>query len=231
VIDLGGVELQHDAQSLTLAWNPGADGPYRQLAEFNLAGLVSFARWMAGAQARPLRIDVIYAEPADTREHARVLGCPLRFAQSCYRVVLPAAALDAPLIQPDPAMRELMQRLAEQQLRALPRGDDWLAQARALIARRLQQPPVEIDGVAATLALSTRSLQRRLHGEGLSFSQLVEQVRRDLAERHLADATLDLTDIALLLGYSEQSAFQRAFKRWTGATPAQWRATQRSNAT
>ena len=63
---------------------------------------------MAGAQARPLRIDVMYAQPADTREHARVLGCPVRFSQACYRVTLPAAALDAPLIQPDPAMRELM---------------------------------------------------------------------------------------------------------------------------
>jgi AraC-like DNA-binding protein len=224
VIDLGGVELQRDAQTLTLSWNPGADGPYRQLAEFNLAGLVSFARWMAGAQARPLRIDVMYAEPADTREHERILGCPLRYAQPCYRVVLPAAALAAPLIQPDPAMRELMQRLADQQLQALPRSDDWLSQARAQIARRLRQPPVELDAVAGALALSTRSLQRKLQAEQLSFSQLVDEVRRELAERHLADATLDLADIAFLLGYSEQSAFQRAFKRWTGATPSQWRA-------
>jgi AraC-like DNA-binding protein len=224
VIDLGGVELQHDAKTLTLCWNPGRDGPYRQLAEFNLAGLVSFARWMAGAQARPLRIDVMYGAPTDTREHARILGCPLRYAQPCYRVVLPAHALGAPLIQPDPAMRELMQRLADQQLHALPRGDDWLAHVRAQIARRLRQPPVELDAVAGALALSSRSLQRRLQAERLSFSGLVEQVRRELAERHLADATLDLADIAFLLGYSEQSAFQRAFKRWTGATPAQWRA-------
>jgi AraC-like DNA-binding protein len=229
VIDLGGVELQPDAQTLTLCWNPGADGPYRQLAEFNLAGLVSFTRWMAGAQARPLRIDVMYGAPADTGEHARILGCPLRYAQPCYRVVLPAAALDAPLIQPDPAMRELMQRLADQQLHALPRSDDWLAQVRAQIARRLRQPPVELDAVAGALALSSRSLQRRLQAEALSFSQLIEQVRRELAERHLADATLDLTDIAFLLGYSEQSAFQRAFKRWTGVTPAQWRAAHRAN--
>ncbi|MES0872849.1 AraC family transcriptional regulator [Sinimarinibacterium thermocellulolyticum] len=224
VIDLGGVGLKRDEQTCTLSWNPGTDGPYRQLAEFNLAGLVTFARWMAGAWAKPLRIDVMYAAPADTREHTRILGCPLRFAQACYRVVLPIDALDAPLIQPDPAMRELMQRLADQQLRALPRGDDWLTRLRAQIARRLRQPPVELDAVAAALALSSRSLQRRLQAEGLRFSALVEQVRRELAERHLADASLDLADIALLLGYSEQSAFQRAFKRWTGQTPAQWRA-------
>jgi AraC-like DNA-binding protein len=223
VIDLGGVDMCHDRDSLTLSWNPGTERPFRQLAEFNLAGLISFTRWMAGAQARPLRIDLMYPQPADTREHARILGCMLRFAQPCYRVVLPAAALAAPLIQPDPAMRELTQRLADQQLLALPRGEDWLDQARAQIARRLRQPPIELDGVAAALAMSSRSLQRRLQAEGLSFSQLVEQVRRELAERHLADATLDLTDIAFLLGYSEQSAFQRAFKRWTGVAPAQWR--------
>ncbi len=229
VIDLGGVDLRRDQDTLTLGWNPGLHGPYRQLAEFNLAGLVTFTRWMAGADARPLRIDVMYPAPPDTSEHARIFGCPLHFAQTGYRVVLPAAALDAPLIQPDPAMRALMQHLADQQLHALPRGSDWLAQARAQIARRLRQPPVELDGVAAALALSSRSLQRRLQAEGLRFSQLVEQVRRELAERHLADAMLDLTDIAFLLGYSEQSAFQRAFKRWTGVTPAQWRAARNTS--
>ena len=120
-------------------------------------------------------------------------------------------------------MREMMLRVADQQMRALPRGDDLLARARGLIARRLRQPPVELEWVATQLATSPRSLQRRLAASELSFSQLIEQVRRELAETYLRDAAMSLTDIAFLLGYSEQSAFQRAFKRWTGLTPAQFR--------
>lgn len=224
VIDLGGVAMSREDGQLVLAWQPESERPYRQLAEFNFAGLLTFTRWLAGRDAHPAWIEFAYAAPADLAEHRRVFGCPLRFDATLYRLALPETVLAAPLIQPDPAMRELMQRLAEQQLRALPReGEDLLARARGLIARRLKQPPVELEWVAAQLAISVRSLQRRLADAGLSFSQLVEDVRRELAERYLSDAAMNLTDIAFLLGYSEQSAFQRAFKRWTGRTPAQFR--------
>ncbi len=231
VVDLGGVEVRTTADTLTLSWSPRTERPYRHLADFNLAGLVTFTRWIAGRDARPLRVDFMFEAPRSLAEHQRLFGCELRFGQPAYALALPLSALGAPLIQPDPSMRELMLRLADKQLLELPRGDDLLAKARAWIAKRLNQPPVELDAVAASLALSARSLQRRLADEGLTFSQLVEQVRRELAERYLTDATLDLTDIAFLLGYSEQSAFQRAFKRWTGATPAQWRNTTRKAAT
>lgn len=223
VIDLGRIGVERDRDALVLSWQPEGERPYRQLAEFNFAGLVTFTRWLAGADAAPVRIDFAYPAPPDLGEHRRVFRCALRFNQPCYRLALPSTGLDTALVQPDPAMRELMLRLADQQLLALPRGAGVLARARGLIARRLNQPPVELDWVSGQLALSARSLQRRLADEGLSFSQLVEAVRRELAQRYLAEAGFDLTDIAFLLGYSEQSAFQRAFKRWTGSTPAQWR--------
>jgi AraC-like DNA-binding protein len=224
VIDLGEVGIAMQAGHLVLRWQPETERPYRQLAEFNLAGLLSFTRWLIGSAAQPAWIDLAYPAPASLREHQRIFACPLRFDTESYRLALPQSALGTALIQPDPAMRELMQRLAEQQLAALPRGDDLLAQARAMIAKGLRQPPVELDRIATQLALSPRSLQRKLADAGLSFTQLIEQVRRELAERHLRDATMNLTDVAFLLGYSEQSAFQRAFKRWSGQTPAQYRA-------
>ncbi|MDD3763311.1 MAG: AraC family transcriptional regulator [Nevskiales bacterium] len=223
VIDVGGVDIRRAGDDQILSWDPNTDRPYRQLAEFNISGLVSFTRWLAGPQASPSRVDFAYPAPDDLGEHHRILRCPLRFDQPCYRLALPSAGLHAPVIQPDPAMRELMLRLADKQLLELPRGEDVLARARALIAKRLNHPPVELDWVATQLAMSNRSLQRRLADAGLSFTQLIEQVRRELAERHLRESGLDLTDIAFLLGYSEQSAFQRAFKRWTGLTPSAWR--------
>ncbi|HEX4896265.1 MAG TPA: AraC family transcriptional regulator [Solimonas sp.] len=223
VIDLGGVGMALQGEQLVLSWEKEAEEAYRQLAEFNFAGLVSFTRWLAGRDSAPLRLDFAYPAPADLSEHRRVYGCELRFDQPCYRLVLSRRGLEAPLAQADPEMRALMQRRADQLLQALPRGDDLLARTRGLIAQGLRQPPVELEAIAAQLALSPRSLQRKLAEQDLSFTQLVDTVRRDLALRHIEDRDLDLTDLAFLLGFSEQSAFTRAFKRWTGESPSAWR--------
>ena len=219
VLDIGPMEETLRAGELCLSWNPDVEHPYRQMAEYNLAGLVTFSRWISGRNNSPLRIDFTYAAPANLDEHHRVLGCPLRFGQDRYRLVMALDWLAQPLIQPDTAMRTMMEQLAERQMQALTRGDA-IADARAVIARRLGEGAVELGTVASRLNLSTRTLQRKLQDAGLSFSELVDQVRRELAERYLADNALDLVDIAFLLGYSEQSAFTRAYKRWAGNTPA-----------
>jgi AraC-like DNA-binding protein len=83
------------------------------------------------------------------------------------------------------------------------------------------------SAVARALSTSTRSLQRRLAAVGLSYNQLLDQVRKEAAERHLADSALSITEIAYLLGYSEPAAFNRAFKRWYDETPQGFRQRQR----
>lgn len=223
VLSLPPMQLRPQQDGVLLCWQSAPEASYRQLAEFNLSALLSFVRWITGQPLQPLRLDLIYPEPADTREQRRLFGCPLRYGQSEYRLLIPADWASLPLIQPDPAMRALMDRLAERQLQQLAQADDPVARARALIARQLSEGVPELGQVAAQLQLSPRSLQRLLQEQGLSYSQLVEAVRRELAERYLAEPALDLTDLAFLLGYSEQSAFQRAYKRWTGQTPGEYR--------
>lgn len=224
VIDLGPVGIEQADADLVLSWRPDSERPFRQLAECNLAGLITFARWISGSSTSPRRIDFNYPAPAILDEHRRVFGCELRFNEPCYRLWLPREWLSARLIQPDPEMRALMLRLAEKQMFSLTQGsDDVLVKARGLIARQLSNGDPELAGVASALALSPRSLQRKLQEAGLSFTQVVDEVRRELAERYLADPKLDLTDVAFLLGFSEQSAFNRAFRRWTGQPPQQWR--------
>jgi len=226
VIDLGEVGVTASGNSVVFAWAPDEERPLRQLAEFNWAALISFMRWISGREGAPLWIEFNYPAPAQLAEHRRLFACELRFDQPCYRLALPLEWLRAPLIQPDAAMREAMLRLAEQQLLALPRGDGLLPRARSLIARRLSEGPLELAWVARQLAVSPRTLQRALQDEGQSFSGLVDEVRRQLAERLLGDPGLGVVDLAFLLGFSEQSAFQRAFKRWTGATPGAYRRRQ-----
>lgn len=218
VLDIGPMDQTMENGQLCLSWNPEVERPYRQMAEYNLAGLITFARWISGRRNNPLRIDFTYSAPADLSEHERVLGCPLRFSQDRYRLLMPVDWLAQALIQPDAAMRTMMEQLAERQMQSLTRGDA-ITDARAAIARRLGEGDVELNAIARQLNLSARTLQRKLQDANLSFTQLVDDVRRELAERYLADAKLDLVDIAFLLGYSEQSAFTRAYKRWTGCAP------------
>lgn len=223
VLDIGPMELQMGAGEVRLSWNPDSERPFRQLAEFNLAGLVTFARWISGKPGAPRRLELNYPAPADLAEHQRVFGCELRFDCPRYAIVFPEDWLRQPLIQPDPAMRELMLRLAEKQMLALTRGDDVLARARALVAKQLSEGELALEQLAAQLEMSPRTLQRKLKDAGLGFTQLVDEVRQELAERYLADPHLDLNDLAFLLGFSEQSAFQRAFKRWKGESPGAYR--------
>lgn len=223
VLDIGPMQVSSVTDALRLSWNPDSVQPYRQLAEFNLCGLVTFARWISGRDDRPRRIEFNYPAPADQAEHERVFGCELLFERPCYAITLPVEWLSRPLAQPDPAMRTLMLRLAEKQMLGLARSDDPLARARGLIAQQLSEGDLTLAQLARQLDMNPRTLQRRLKDEGLGYTQLVDSVRHQLAERYLADPELDLNDLAYLLGFSEQSAFQRAFKRWKGQSPGAWR--------
>lgn len=222
----GGVGISAKGSGLLLTWAPDQGPPMRQLAEFHWAALISFMRWISGHEGTPLRIDFNYPAPTQLHEHHRLFACDLRFDQPCYQLLLPHDWLGVPLIHPDVTMRAAMLRLADQQLLELPRGADLVPRARNFIARRLSEGTVELAWVASQLAVSPRTLQRALQDEGHSFSGLVDEVRRELAERYLTDANLRVVDLAFLLGFSEQSAFQRAFKRWTGLTPGEYRQRQ-----
>ncbi len=223
VLDIGPMQIEAQAGEVRLSWNPDSERPFRQLAEFNLAGLITFARWISGRQDAPRRIEFNYPAPIDLGEHRRIFACELAFDQPRYAVTFPEGWLRQPLIQPDASMRELMLRLADRQMLSLARGTDALAKARTLIARRLSDGELTLEQVASGLEMSARTLQRKLKEAGLSYTQLVDSVRKGLAEQYLADTSLDLNDLAFLLGFSEQSAFQRAFKRWMGESPGAWR--------
>ena len=106
---------------------------------------------------------------------------------------------------------------------AMPQTDSLAAKVRRAIASRISQGDVQIENVAHTLAMSTRSLQRRLAGEGVSYQELLDEVRRNAASSYLAQNRLAIGEVGYLLGYSEPAAFHRAFKRWHGVTPQAYR--------
>ena len=193
--------------------------------ECNLASALSFARWIAGQGLRPDEVHLPYPAPDDLSEYHRLLRCRLHFDSPGFALVLPVAMLDAPLPQADVELRQIMEARAGRQAAELGIGDDaFLSQLRRYIATQLPSRLPDIDAAAQALNLSVRTLQRRLGARDTHFKRLLDDTRRELAIDYVGDPQLSLVDIAFLLGFSEQSALNRAFRRWTQRTPLDYRA-------
>ena len=223
VHDVSPVRHYLDGDALVLEWNDDsrAIGPHAN--QCGLAALVQFARDITGSGTTPLAVHFVEAAPADLEPYRDFFGCPVYFDQPATCIRFAASLLQQPLRQPDAALAALLQGQVDAMLAALPQQDDLLNDIRRQISRRLLQGEPALELIAADLHLSGRTLRRRLQQQGWHFRQLLEDTRRHLAEDYLRDPRLTLPDVALLLGYSEQSAFNRAFRRWSGVTPRAWR--------
>lgn len=187
-------------------------------------GTITLLRQLAKAPER-LAVEVAFqhAPPANADEYERVLGCPVRFNAPEVRVVLPRAVFDLPLIRPDAALFAYLERHAANLQARLQEQQSIASRVRELVVAAVRTGEPEQAQVARQLGMSERTLQRRLKDEGAMFAALVDEVRTDLAKMYLADDKLAVYEVAFLLGFSEPSAFNRAFKRWLGMSPSEYR--------
>jgi AraC-like DNA-binding protein len=202
---------------------PPIDPEPRQTAEFHLAMIVGRGRAFLARDWPLHHVGFAHAAPADAREHERYFGAPVRFGLPADELAFDASLLDQPLPTADPALSAVLERYAEALVAKLPAVSTFLDEARRAVAELLRSGDPSLDATAARLGTSRRTLQRRLAEEGTSHQDLVDGVRRDLALRWLPDTRMAITEVAYLLGFSEPAAFHRAFKRWTGQTPAEYR--------
>jgi AraC-like DNA-binding protein len=165
-------------------------------------------------------IDVAMAEPPYYRRFAHLVP-ELRFNQPINQIVLLESDLELPLLTPDRAALRLAKERCEDDLRTL--GIDAALEHRILHVVLKHDGPLPFDGVAGALGYSPRTLKRRLEEAGITFSELVERARRERALLLLRSPSLALEDVAERLGYSTVSNLSRAFRRWTGMTPAAYR--------
>ncbi len=164
-----------------------------------------------------------HAPPPNAADYERELGCPVQFNATELRLVLPRAIFDRPLARPDAALFAYLERHASALQERLHETQTTSARVRELVVAAVREgEPDQID-LARKLGMSERTLQRRLKDEGTTFAALVDEVRTDLAKMYLADDKLAVFEVAFLLGYSEPSAFNRAFKRWLGTSPSEYR--------
>lgn len=185
-------------------------------------------RLMSHAAGSPLPLhEVTFAHAAGypVAAYEALFGAPVRFEAECSALWMSAEAASIPFAGRDPIARRYLERYAEQQLAALPAPAPTLVgQIREAIVVELATSGAELSRVARRVAMSTRTVQRRLDEAGTTYQDLVEDVRGALARRLLRDRGRSIVDVAFELGYADLKGFYRAFRRWTGTTPGEWRA-------
>jgi len=166
--------------------------------------------------------------PHDAAAHERFFGAPVHFARARNELVFDSAWLDTPCMEHDAALATFFDRHADGLLERVSGAPAFLRRVRLAIAESIRGSDPALEMTAKRLAMSARTLQRRLEEANTSHKALVEEVRRDLTLELLADPKLGLREIGYLVGFGDTSAFYRAFKRWTGSTPMTARRTVRA---
>ncbi|MEL7117150.1 MAG: AraC family transcriptional regulator [Pseudomonadota bacterium] len=203
------------------------DGPRRlgvRLSnETTLIATVSLARQVCPVPFAPLKAFVQHPAPATTAHHEDYLRCPIAFGAPYDALLCSQASLAEPNRLGDAGISAYLSGHLEVELSEMRDDTSLVAQAKDTIARSLSEGAPKMADVAGRLGLSVRSFHRRLADHGVTFQALTEETRRELAEGLLQDDAHSLAEVAFLTGFSEQSAFSRAFKRWVGLTPASYR--------
>ncbi len=219
----GSLGVSETAGRVTILFRTAAGTPLPPPAqEYTLAVLLIRARHAIGAPLRPAEVRFTFPRPPDVSEHVRAFGVEPVFASEDAALVLPRTAWDEPTRGGDPALFAMLDEHARRLADARAVGDVG-ATVRAAIAASLAGRQPALSEVAHRLGTPARTLQRRLAAAGTSFARLVGEVRRDRAEAFLAERDVSIAEVSFLLGFSEQSAFARAFRRWTGRTPSEHR--------
>jgi len=219
--------LEQDEVARFTYVHPIAHSPYERFAaECSLVFALRRGIQLAGADKRLTEARFRHPPPDYVDEYERVFDCAITFSEPANELVFERSLLDLPQPYPDDSLHELLLKRADQLL-ANANGDEQLVE-RVSQLLRLQLHEPDAEELAQRLGLTLRSLQRRLQETGASFSNLLDEARRDAACALLCQPDLAIKDIALRTGFSEPSAFHRAFKRWKGVTPAQFRQAQMS---
>jgi AraC-like DNA-binding protein len=186
--------------------------------------VLRICRMLTGQNLVPQHFSIAHHRSEGISEMTRFVGTKVKFGADKDEFALNLDARELPLIHADPHLHDLLLKYCEAAL-ADRRGDMNQLRTRVenAISSVLPHGKVLAEDIARSLGMSKRTLARRLSDEGLNFTEILQQLRHDLAVRYLDDRKLHVSKIAWLLGFHEVSAFTHAFKRWTGKTPRELR--------
>lgn len=194
----------------------------RHCYESALSSSVRIMRRLTGIRITPKLVTFSHTVAGGEAEYAEYFGCPVVFGEKDTSLTFDTGVARMPVLVPNEALRARFEEYAQEVLTAFAYRGKHTAMVRKLVVERMDDPRLSIRSIAREAAMSVRTLQARLREEGVVFRDLVRDVREELAKKHFRDGySIDQT--AYLLGYSEGSAFRKAFKKWTGTTPGDYR--------
>ena len=195
----------------------------RQDAEFALGFVTKAVFALTRQKVHPRLVEFSHSRLPAARQHEQVFGCDVLFERSANRIHLDRKMLDYPLSSADEGLLTALRFYLDDRLISRSEADDLVVKVKHLISSSLTQGIPTIEGIADQIGLSKRTLQRKLAERNVVFSELIDATCKPIALDYVRNTEFRITDIALMLGYSDLSAFSRAFKRWTGVSPQQMR--------
>lgn len=226
IYDGGPLQLQWEGDYVSIGW---VEVPFHlntQLTdEIAIALMTEFVKANVknphGVQLYEVHFQ--HAIPKNIALYEQYFGCKVRFSQARNQVLMHVSELSTPLKQGDQTLQKLLKQQAEALLEQFPNSTQIDQKLQQAILIGPQKNQFQIEHIAEQMNFSVRQLQRHLQKQGKTYQQRMQEIRCMMAMQYLKDPHLSLQETAMLLGYSEQSAFQRAFKQWTQLTPQQWR--------
>jgi AraC-like DNA-binding protein len=216
------LEVEGNKAVLSYAvYQPGMESA-DQITDGAIACTVNAIRALLGADWAPMEVLLPRGQPSDTEPYRRHFRAPVRFDQEMAALVFPSRCLELRIAGADPLLRAML----EEQISQLKghSGCEFSDDIRRLLRTQLTSNHHSADDIAHLLAMHRRTLSRRLQGSGMGYRAITNEIRFEIACQLLQDTQVPLAQIAATLGYSEASAFSRAFRRWSGQTPIAWRA-------
>lgn len=195
----------------------------RPYAEYALAVTILHCRRASGFDWPIVEVAFAFEAPPSTAVHEASFGCAVGFGRGRNEFVLARETWDRPSQAPSSELLRTLEEHADRLIAGLRRENVVSVQVSRLVTEELQGGEPSLAKIARRMAMSPRTLQRRLELEDTTFADVLDRTRRHFAQAYMKDRGLALTEIAYLLGFSEQSAFTRAFQRWYGTSPSQYR--------
>jgi AraC-like DNA-binding protein len=224
--DLFGTLRRDGGEARIILHERVAGASQREFAhELLLMLLYGVSCWLVGRRIPILRSEFSYAEPAHSAEYRLMYCADLSFDKANTSIAFEASYLDLPVVQNERTVKEFLRTAPESILLKYKNGSSLTARVRRRLRQFLPGEVPDFEALANQLNMTPATLRRRLHEEGASYQSIKDHLRRDLAISYLSHSGRSVTDIALELGFSERSAFHRAFRKWTGASPGEFRRT------
>jgi AraC-like DNA-binding protein len=221
----GELKVERDGAQVAIRFRPAdpALRGFRQNSYFVAATVVRACRDLTRQAISPIRVEFAREEPEAKVEHAAILGCPVKFGAEWTTLIYAEETTCLPVKGADAKLLQILELACQKIVGPIPEMQDLVHEVRQLIVERLPRGSANIDAIAEELAMSSKTLERRLAKSNESFSALLDGTRYKAAKHYLEETDMPLSQVAYMAGYTESAALVRAFRRWTGATPMQFR--------